>query len=258
LNTLGSNQARAKYRTILVDYLTAHRDQLDEDSLRRLDGNPLRILDSKNPAMKAVIEGAPSLMDNLDAESAQHFEQLKRYLDDAGIEYRINPRLVRGLDYYCKTVFEWVTDQLGAQGTVCAGGRYDGLVEQLGGRSTPASGFAMGIERLLAIRHAANIDVSRDRPDVYLLLQGDSSSRKGLLLAEKLRDENPGLRILSNCGGGSFKSQMKRADKSGATIALILGEKEMAEATVTVKFLREQLDQQAIGQSDLSEFLRKL
>ncbi|MGB5456683.1 MAG: histidine--tRNA ligase, partial [Gammaproteobacteria bacterium] len=244
LNTLGSNQARAKYRTILVDYLTAHRDQLDEDSLRRLDGNPLRILDSKNPAMKAVIEGAPSLMDNLDAESAQHFEQLKRYLDDAGIEYRINPRLVRGLDYYCKTVFEWVTDQLGAQGTVCAGGRYDGLVEQLGGRSTPASGFAMGIERLLAIRQAANIDVSRDRPDVYLLLQGDSSSRKGLLLAEKLRDENPGLRILSNCGGGSFKSQMKKADKSGATIALILGEKEMAEATVTVKFLREQLDQQ--------------
>jgi histidyl-tRNA synthetase len=257
LNTLGSNQARAKYRTILVDYLTAHRDQLDEDSLRRLDGNPLRILDSKNPAMKAVIEGAPSLMDNLDAESAQHFEQLKRYLDDAGIEYRINPRLVRGLDYYCKTVFEWVTDQLGAQGTVCAGGRYDGLVEQLGGRSTPASGFAMGIERLLAIRQAANIDVSRDRPDVYLLLQGDSSSRKGLLLAEKLRDENPGLRILSNCGGGSFKSQMKKADKSGATIALILGEKEMAEATVTVKFLREQLDQQVIGQSDLSEFLRK-
>jgi histidyl-tRNA synthetase len=258
LNTLGSNQARAKYRTILVDYLTAHRDQLDEDSLRRLDGNPLRILDSKNPAMKAVIEGAPSLMDNLDAESAQHFEQLKRYLDDAGIEYRINPRLVRGLDYYCKTVFEWVTDQLGAQGTVCAGGRYDGLVEQLGGRSTPASGFAMGIERLLAIRQAAKIDVARDRPDVYLLLQGDSSSRRGLLLAEKLRDENPGLRILSNCGGGSFKSQMKKADKSGAAIALILGEKEMAEETVTAKFLREQIDQQVIGQSGLNEFLRKL
>ena len=256
LNTLGSNEARAKYREILLDYLSANHDQLDEDSLRRLDSNPLRILDSKNPEMKSMIQSAPSLLDYLDTESAEDFEQLKQYLDDAGIEYTINPRLVRGLDYYCKTVFEWVTDQLGAQGTVCAGGRYDGLVEQLGGRSTPAAGFALGIERLLAMREAANIEVPQGQPDVYLLLQGESSSRKGLLLAERLRDECPGLRVLSNCGGGSFKSQMKKADKSGAVIAVILGENEIAENTVTVKFLREQKQQQTINQSDISEFLK--
>jgi histidyl-tRNA synthetase len=256
LNTLGSNEARAKYREILQDYLNANRDQLDEDSLRRLDSNPLRILDSKNPEMKSMLQSAPSLLDYLDAESAEDFEQLKQYLDDAGIEYTINPRLVRGLDYYCKTVFEWVTDQLGAQGTVCAGGRYDGLVEQLGGRSTPAAGFAIGMERLLAMREAANIEVPKCQPDIYLLLQGESSSRKGLLLAERLRDENPGLSVQSNCGGGSFKSQMKKADKSGAVIALILGENEIAENTVTVKFLREQKQQQTINQSDVSEFLK--
>ena len=256
LNTLGSNEARAKYREILLDYLNANRDQLDEDSLRRLDSNPLRILDSKNPEMKSMIQSAPSLLDYLDAESAEDFEQLKQYLDDAGIEYTINPRLVRGLDYYCKTVFEWVTDQLGAQGTVCAGGRYDGLVEQLGGRSTPAAGFALGIERLLAMREAANIEVPQGQPDIYLLLQGESSSRKGLLLAETLRNECPGLSVMSNCGGGSFKSQMKKADKSGAVVAVILGENEIAENTVTVKFLREQKQQQTINQSDISEFLK--
>jgi histidyl-tRNA synthetase len=256
LNTLGSNEARAKYREILLDYLNANRDLLDEDSLRRLDSNPLRILDSKNPEMKSMISTAPSLLDYLDTESAEDFEQLKQYLDDAGIEYTINPRLVRGLDYYCKTVFEWVTDQLGAQGTVCAGGRYDGLVEQLGGRSTPAAGFALGIERLLAMREAANIEVPQGQPDIYLLLQGESSSRKGLLLAERLRDENPGLSVQSNCGGGSFKSQMKKADRSGAAIALILGENEIAENTVTVKFLREQTQQQTINQNDISEFLK--
>jgi len=256
LNTLGSNEARAKYRETLLDYLNANRDQLDEDSLRRLDSNPLRILDSKNPEMQSMIQSAPSLLDYLDTESAEDFEQLKQYLDDAGIEYSINPRLVRGLDYYCKTVFEWVTDQLGAQGTVCAGGRYDGLVEQLGGRSTPAAGFALGIERLLAMREAANIEVPQGQPDIYLLLQGESSSRKGLLLAERLRDECPGLSVLSNCGGGSFKSQMKKADKSGAAIAVILGENEIAENTVTVKFLREQKQQQTINQNDISEFLK--
>jgi len=256
LNTLGSNEARANYRSILVDYLNANRDQLDEDSLRRLDSNPLRILDSKNPGMQSMISNAPSLLDYLDAESVEDFEQLKQYLDDAGIEYTVNPRLVRGLDYYCKTVFEWVTDQLGAQGTVCAGGRYDGLVEQLGGKATPAAGFALGIERLLAMREAADIEVPQDHPDLYLLLQGESSTRKGLVLAERLRDQNPGLNILSNCGGGSFKSQMKKADKSGATIALILGENEIAEATVTVKFLREQKQQQTISQSELNEFLK--
>ena len=255
LNTLGSNEARANYRSILVDYLNANRDQLDEDSLRRLDSNPLRILDSKNPGMQSMICNAPSLLDYLDAESAEDFEQLKQYLDNAGIQYTINPRLVRGLDYYCKTVFEWVTDQLGAQGTVCAGGRYDGLVEQLGGKATPAAGFALGIERLLAMREAADIEVPQDHPDLYLLLQGESSTSKGLMLAERLRDQNPGLNILSNCGGGSFKSQMKKADKSGATIALILGESEIAEGTVTVKFLREQKQQQTISQSELNEFL---
>jgi histidyl-tRNA synthetase len=256
LNTLGSNQARADYRDILVDYLHANRDQLDEDSLRRLDSNPLRILDSKNPAMKPVIEQAPSLLDHLDAESLEDFELLKQYLDEAGIAYTINPRLVRGLDYYCKTVFEWVTDQLGAQGTVCAGGRYDGLVEQLGGKATPACGFALGIERLLAMREAADVDVPRGHPDIYLMLQGESSMRKGLPLAERLRDENPGLKILSNCGGGSFKSQMKKADKSGAAIALILGENEIADNTITVKFLREQREQQTISQNEITEFLK--
>ena len=253
---MGSSEARSQYRNILVEYLNDHRGQLDEDSLRRLDSNPLRILDSKNPEMQAMIGTAPSLLDHLDMESSEHFEQLKHYLDDAGVEYTINPRLVRGLDYYCKTVFEWVTDQLGAQGTVCAGGRYDGLVEQLGGRATPASGFALGIERLLALREAANVEIVPDDPDIYLMLQGESSSRKGLHLAEKLRDQNPGLGIVSNCGGGSFKSQMKKADRSGATIALILGENEIAENTVTVKFLREQKDQQTISQNEISEFLK--
>jgi histidyl-tRNA synthetase len=256
LNSLGSNEARAIYRDILLDYLNANRDQLDEDSIRRLDSNPLRILDSKNPEMKSMISSAPSLLEYLDTESAEDFERLKQFLDDAGIEYTINPRLVRGLDYYCKTVFEWVTDQLGAQGTVCAGGRYDGLVEQLGGRSTAAAGFALGIERLLAMREAANIEVPEGQPDIYLLLQGESSSRHGLILAEKLRDENPGLNLLSNCGGGSFKSQMKKADKSGAAIALILGENEIAEGTVAVKFLREQKQQQTISQSEITEFIK--
>ena len=256
LNSLGSSQARARYRAVLVDYLNDHRDQLDQDSLRRLESNPLRILDSKNTAMKPVIERAPILIDHLDNESADHFEQLKLYLDAAGIQYEVNPRLVRGLDYYCKTVFEWVTDKLGAQGTVCAGGRYDGLVEQLGGRATPATGFAMGIERLLALRQAERIEIVREGPDVYLLLQGESSSRAGLALAEKLRDQNPGLSILSNCGGGSLKSQMKRADKSGASLALILGENEIAEGKVTVKFLREQREQQTINQTELNEFIR--
>ena len=255
LNTLGSNEAREQYRGILVEYLNASRGRLDEDSLRRLDSNPLRILDSKNPEMKTVIKNAPSLLDYLDTESAEDFERLKQYLDDADIAYTINPRLVRGLDYYCKTVFEWVTDQLGAQGTVCAGGRYDGLVQQLGGKATPAAGFALGIERLLAMRETADIDVSPGHPDIYMLLQGESSSRKGLLLAEKLRDANPGLGILLNCGGGSFKSQMKKADKSGAVLALILGEDEITKDAVTIKYLREQKEQKTISQSDLSNFL---
>ena len=255
LNTLGSNAARAAYRNVLVDYFNSHRDALDEDSLRRLDSNPLRILDSKNPAMQSLIVAAPALMDYLDAESVDDFAVLKNYLDDAGIGYSINPRLVRGLDYYCKTVFEWVTDRLGAQGTVCAGGRYDGLVEQLGGRATPAAGFALGIERLLALceRDAAEID--HGASDIYLLLQGGAASRSGLKLAERLRDEFPVLRLISNCGGGSFKSQIKKADKSGSRLALILGEHELAADTVTIKYLREDRDQVSIARRELNEFI---
>ena len=255
LNTLGSNAARAAYRNVLVDYFNSHRDALDEDSLRRLDSNPLRILDSKNPAMQSLIVAAPALMDYLDAESVDDFAVLKNYLDDAGIGYSINPRLVRGLDYYCKTVFEWVTDRLGAQGTVCAGGRYDGLVEQLGGRATPAAGFALGIERLLALceRDAAEID--HGGSDIYLLLQGGAASRSGLKLAERLRDEFPVLRLISNCGGGSFKSQIKKADKSGSRLALILGEHELAADTVAIKYLREDREQVSIARRELNEFI---
>ncbi len=256
LNTLGSAESRQNYRQVLVDYLNDHRELLDEDSLRRLETNPLRVLDSKNREMQAMIEQAPSLLEYLDNESEDHFEQLRQYLDDAGIAYNVNPRLVRGLDYYCKTVFEWVTDSLGAQGTVCAGGRYDGLVEQLGGRATPAAGFALGIERLLALRQDSGIEDQPRSPDIYVMMQGESSVRHGLQFAEKLRDENPELRVLSNCGGGSFKSQMKKADKSGADIALILGESEIADNTVTVKFLREQKEQQTVSQDDISEFLK--
>ncbi len=257
LNTLGSAEARKRYREVLVEYFDANRDQLDDDSLRRLDSNPLRILDSKNKDMKTLIKQAPSLLDYLDSESTEHFEQLKSYLDTAGVAYTINPRLVRGLDYYCKTVFEWVTDQLGAQGTVCAGGRYDGLVEQLGGKATPAAGFALGIERLLSMRESAGVEVASDAPDIYLLVQGEASAAPGLMLAERLRDENPRLSILSNCGGGSFKSQMKKADKSGAAIALILGESEIAGNTVSVKFLRETKDQLSIAQDSITEFLKE-
>ena len=257
LNTLGSADARKRYRDVLVEYYNDNRDQLDEDSLRRLDTNPLRILDSKNPEMEGVIEGSPLLLDHLDSESSEHFEQLKGYLDTAGVAYTVNPRLVRGLDYYCKTVFEWVTDRLGAQGTVCAGGRFDGLVEQLGGRSTPAVGFALGIERLLSLREAAGVEVASDAPDIYLLIHGEGSAAPGLMLAERLRNENPGLSILSNCGGGSLKSQIKKADKSGASIALILGESEIADNTVSVKFLRENKDQLSIAQNNITEFLKE-
>ena len=257
LNSLGNADVRKRYRDVLVEYFEANRDQLDEDSLRRLDTNPLRILDSKNKDMQALLKQAPSLLEYLDSESSEHFEQLKGYLDKAGVAYTVNPRLVRGLDYYCKTVFEWVTDRLGAQGTVCAGGRFDGLVEQLGGRPTPAAGFALGIERLLSLREAAGVETLADAPDIYLLIQGEASTAPGLMLAERLRDENPGLSILSNCGGGSLKSQMKKADKSGAGIALILGESEIADNTVSVKFLRENKDQLSIAQDKITEFLKE-
>ena len=257
LNTLGSNEARAAYRDVLVEYLSAHEDQLDEESKRRLTANPLRILDSKNPDLQELIEAAPKLMDYLDAASLEHFESLKLILDQAGIEFRVNSRLVRGLDYYCKTVFEWVTDELGAQGTVCAGGRYDGLVSQLGGKPTPAAGFAMGVERLLSLMENSATELNDDL-DVIMLIQGDKAQIQGLILAEQLRTECDDLKILVNCGGGSFKSQMKKADKSGASLALILGDDEVNKQSVTIKHLRLDNEQKLIMQDDLSRVLREL
>ncbi len=255
LNSLGSLAARARYRERLVAYMEAHMEALDEDSRRRLHSNPLRILDSKNPAMQALIEGAPRLADCLDEDSAAHFEGLRALLDEAGVAYVINPRLVRGLDYYEKTVFEWVSDRLGAQATVCAGGRYDGLVAQLGGRPTPAAGFALGMERILALLQEGGAAVEAAAPQVYLVMAGQGSDRAGLRLAEALRDRLPTLRLRVNCGGGSFKSQMKKADRSGALIALILGEEEIADGSVSVKFLREDRPQQRIAQGAVAEFL---
>ena len=250
LNTLGSNQARAQYKEVLVDYLNKHHELLDEDSKRRLSTNPLRVLDSKNPEMKAMLDDAPALMDHLDDESRQQFDKLTARLDATGIEYTLNPRLVRGLDYYCKTVFEWVTDELGAQGTICAGGRYDGLVEQLGGKATPAIGFALGVERILSLLEAQQ-EQEADQIDVYFLLLGDACEVKGLQLAEMLREHYPDIRMITHCGGGSFKSQMKKADKSGARIALILAEDELENEQVTLKYLREKKDQVTVKFEDI-------
>jgi histidyl-tRNA synthetase len=243
---------------VLVEYLQEHRDQLDEDSRKRLETNPLRILDSKNPEMQMLINNAPSMHDYLDDESAEQFNLLKSYLDAAGIAYDINPRLVRGLDYYCKTVFEWVTDKLGAQGTVCAGGRYDGLVEQLGGKASPAAGFALGIERLLSLMEESDASLENNGLDVYLVTPGDSSISHAMQLAETLRDQLPVLKIQTHCGGGSFKNQIKKADKSGAVLALILGEDELKNNNVTIKYLREKKDQVTIAQDAVVEFLQTL
>ncbi len=219
INSLGSPAARAEYRRSLVDYLSGFVNELDEDSRRRLHSNPLRILDSKNPTMQDIIAGAPRLLEMLDAESADHFAGLQQLLDTAGVPYRINPRLVRGLDYYTKTVFEWITDRLGAQGTVCAGGRYDGLVEQLGGRPTPAAGFAMGVERLVALVEEGGASPTATTPDFYLAVVGEAAEQQGIVWAEQLRSASPALRLMVNCGGGGFKAQLKRADKSGADFA---------------------------------------
>jgi len=241
---------------VLVDYLRLHQSSLDDDSLRRLETNPLRILDSKNPALETILDDAPRLLDYIDNESADQFDKLTSCLDLAGISYTINPRLVRGLDYYCKTVFEWVTDKLGAQGTVCAGGRYDGLVQQLGGKPTPAIGFAMGIERLLALLSEQLSETAiSNSADVYIVLRGDESDKQGIKLAETVREQMPELKVIMNCGGGSIKSQMKKADKSGARLALILAEEEIAENTVSIKFLRESKAQRNIQQSTIGEQL---
>ena len=239
LNSLGSNQARLAYRQILVDYFQEHFDELDEDSQRRLKTNPLRILDSKNPDMQSLIESAPKLFQHLDEESRQHFETLCRKLEDAGISYEINHRLVRGLDYYNRTVFEWMTDTLGAQGTVCGGGRYDGLVAELGGQNTPGIGFGMGIERVVLMLKNNHIEQQLgDAIDAYLINIGESASNQALSVAEALRNELPQLKLLTHCGGGNFKKQIKRADKSGARWALILAEEELAEGNISIKTLR--------------------
>lgn len=258
INSLGSSASRVAYREHLVSYFSAHLDKLDEDSQRRLHTNPLRILDSKNPELRDIIAAAPKLTDHLDDESRNHFAELCAMLDAAHVSYQINPCLVRGLDYYSKTVFEWVTDRLGAQGTVCAGGRFDGLIEQLGGKPTPACGFAMGLERLTALLEHAHIPLERYRPHAYLVRVGDGAQPAGLVLAEQLRDALPLLRLENHCGGGSFKSQFKRADKSGARVALILGEEEVANGTIGVKYLREEREQEIVRQDELQAFLAAL
>ena len=257
LNSLGSSEARAAYRDALVAYLQERFDQLDEDSQRRLTTNPLRILDSKNEATQAVLVGAPTLGDYLDEESRLHFEGVKARLDAAGIRYQINHKLVRGLDYYNRTVFEWVTDKLGAQGTVCAGGRYDGLVAQLGGKATPGVGFAMGVERLVLLLETLDLlpaELNR-AADVYVCAFGEAAELAALALVERLRDELPGLRLLLNSGGGSFKSQFKKADKSGARYALILGDDELAGRVVGCKPLRDDSEQQSVAWDALAEHL---
>ncbi len=253
LNSLGTPACRQTYRAALVAYFSEHADQLDEDSQRRLQSNPLRILDSKNPALQSLIEAAPKLPDYIDAASREHFDGVCQLLDDAGVDYVLNPRLVRGLDYYSRTVFEWITDQLGAQDAVCSGGRYDGLVEQLGGKPTPATGFALGLERVVALVEAqAPERVPAMAPDVYLVHQGASAQRAAFTLAEQLRDGASALKVVVHCGGGSFKSQLKRADRSGATVALIIGETEAAAGTVQVKPLRGQGEQQELPAQDIS------
>ena len=239
LNSLGSAEERANHRAALIAHFESNRDALDEDAQRRLHSNPLRILDTKNPAMQAIVEAAPKLADYLGEESRAHFEAVQTLLNEAGIVFRINHRLVRGLDYYNRTVFEWVSDQLGAQGTVCAGGRYDGLVGQLGGKPMPAAGFAMGTERLLALwRESGEVEyaVERPVPDVYVVHQGESAQRMAFRAAEILRDV--GFDVLLHCGGGSFKSQMRKANASGASLALVIGEDEAAAGEVGIKPLR--------------------
>ncbi len=258
INTLGTADERLLYRDELVRYFQAHADQLDEDSKRRLQSNPLRILDSKNPDMHELVEAAPALMAHLGDDSLAHFQAITDVLDAVGLPYVINPRLVRGLDYYSRTVFEWITDRLGAQGTVCAGGRYDGLVAQLGGKSVPAVGFAMGMERLISILEELNAGESLGGVDAYLVLVGERAQQQGLTLAEDLREQLPQLKLTSHCGGGSFKSQFKKADRSGAQVALIVGEEELDSGRVGIKPLRDRGEQQTVARDELAQTLSAL
>jgi histidyl-tRNA synthetase len=260
INSIGTSESRKVYREALVRYLEQYKDQLDDDSKRRLGTNPLRILDSKDPATREILNGAPLLDDYLDDESRAHFEQLKALLDAAGVSYTVNPALVRGLDYYGKTVFEWITDSLGAQGTICAGGRYDGLVQQLGGKPTDAVGFAMGLERLILLLETLDLvpEQVNNNADVYVTAMGEQAVAPAMAVAESLRDELPGVVVVSHCGGGSFKSQMKKADRSNARYAVILGENEIASGTVALKPLRNDDPQQEVNQSELASVLKGL
>ena len=255
LNSLGMPDARRRYRDTLVEYFSDVKSELDQDSIRRLERNPLRILDSKNASMQGIIDRAPVMLDYLDSESAEHFEELRELLDVAGIGYRLNPRLVRGLDYYNRTVFEWVTDALGSQGAVCSGGRYDGLVEKLGGRPTPAVGWAMGIERFVALFEACGGKPPDVGADVYLVAVGEGTLQRAVRLAEQLRDAVAGIRVELNLGGGSFKSQMKRADSSNAEYALILGERELSEGRVGLKPMRTRDEQTSVGLDEVASIL---
>nr|WP_297402718.1 histidine--tRNA ligase [uncultured Marinobacter sp.] len=257
INTIGTSEARRAFRSALVDYLGQYRNELDADSQRRLETNPLRILDSKDAGTRRILAQAPSLDDYLDEESRVHFERVKALLDAAGVSYSVNPALVRGLDYYGKTVFEWITDSLGAQGTVCAGGRYDGLVEQLGGRPTPAVGFAMGLERLILLLETLELVPGHvnSNADVYVVAMGDDAVAQALSLAENLRSALPTRAVVSHCGGGSFKSQMKKADRSGARYAVILGDNELHNGTVALKPLRDNEDQRELPQGDIAAWL---
>jgi histidyl-tRNA synthetase len=258
LNSLGTPQSRRVYREKLVEYFRGHAAQLDEDSRRRLDGNPLRILDSKNPAMRDVNAGAPLITDHLDPESAAHFSRLRSDLEAAGIDYVVNPRLVRGLDYYSRTVFEWVTSDLGSQDAVCSGGRYDGLVSQLGGDEVPAIGWALGEERIVELLRLQQRAGGEAAADVYVVLGSESAEAAGLRIAESLRDALPGTRIEMNCGAGSFKSQLKRADRSGARFAVILGDEELTRGVAGLKALREETAQSAVPLADLAGELSRL
>ncbi|HTD73639.1 MAG TPA: histidine--tRNA ligase [Steroidobacteraceae bacterium] len=258
VNSLGTPASRAEYREKLTAYFSGHAAALDEDSKRRLTGNPLRILDSKNPDMQKIVAGAPLLLDSLDAESRRHFESLCAQLRSAGIEYHVEPHLVRGLDYYTRTVFEWTTDALGSQSTVCAGGRYDGLVAQLGGTDTPGVGWAMGQERIVMLLQKQNLDLLKARPHIYLVLVGEQAEIPGFQLAERLRDAWPDLGVQVNLGGGSFKTQFKRADKSGAEFALVLGDDEVARGVVAVKALRRESAQEECPLERISERIGNL
>jgi histidyl-tRNA synthetase len=258
INSLGTAESRAAYREVLRRYFTAHESELDADSRRRLGGNPLRILDSKNPDLTALIAAAPLLTDHLDAASREHFEGLRARLDAAGVGYTVNPRLVRGLDYYSRTVFEWVTDALGSQNAICSGGRYDGLVTQLGGTPTPAIGWALGIERIVLLMQELSCEAPAETPHAYFVLAGQAAAARGLGLAETVRDALPWLRLETDLGGGSIKAQFKRADRSGAAVAVILGDDELARGVAAVKPLRGGGEQQDCPLAELPALLASL